>query len=1302
MAKKVKYLIILGVFFLLFFLSFMIIRVYLYCTGAHTLTEYVEYLEQTDRPKQNITVAVIDSGCNIPDGFEDRILEGYCFPGEKTEYKDAYGHGTKVVELILSNTPDEVKVLPLKVTDDDGYAEVEDVCSALEYAANQGVNIINLSLNAALVYTEESRCLDTLIEQLTCQGIQVVVSAGNTGCDVQNLFPASTKDAIVVASVDEKRIPYFFSGCGKRVDFCSYGRYGEALGTSYSAAYVTATVAILKMYGIENVDKILTSYAECYDKSEKDCGIGYIWLDSFTTARKSDASEDKEQNLQAFGFSQGEDMGFEILQMDWKKMAKNELEDCLLCTEKEYVGMFLKSLSKEDMTLLEELCPAIHSEVAIADCKWDNATKSYKADTSTTMDFAEYCIDLYENSICKMTISSWDIMNPTMVFYLANEDRTVKYRYEVIGNVMGKKAGDADESEILGKDGSLSLISFGLESPAFNRPFLDGTGIKTYVTDITSRWIAYAGPDVDNGRIMPKEYKEIHNTINYSDNGNIFYGISIPFTGATLYNKKGYHYGTNEIEGYRYNTNEMAVGRRYAHLTSTEWIYDDNPEVRFLAAGFQCLSNILDATSYTAKSEDSYRDCPDPTQVSLEEASEYYYINQCQIYKTVNQSSFDIERGKMTMNTAIYDTSSLEFFNTLNNRKIISNDIVEYVIAQSPDYYNVVLDANGGLLSEWGAPGTANPLKTVTAYYDSMACQNIGWIIPTREHYVFAGWYTEREGGDVVWDWAGNAQNGIFWQNGIWKYSHNWSERNNTLTFYAHWIPDKYHICFDPNGGTGYRENMYWLEYGREYALPANQYPNNGDVREGYDFSGWNTMPEGNGSGYDDMALFSRAFDRQGEVVLLYAQWKPHHIGPPIQATPKPPVTSPKPPENLTPPPAIPTQSPENPTPPPATPPQPPENLTPPPAIPTQPPENLTPPPAIPTQSPENPTPSPAVPTPPADTTPPDIKVEPPEEIPVESLPGHLIYGWTNREIPLVFTADDIEMDSVILYEGNGVEGTVLGSGREHVEYWAAEEGVFCYTLVAKDKSGNTSTLLITTKIDYTAPKGKIDVSYDGYFLDISLNNIVEENPVYPENEASGCEKAWILLEGLDEEKNIICEQKQPLTLLTPDNIYTGAIYGDVFELNDTFNYTSEYIRITTYIRDWAGNSIPVAEPVMIPAFVLKADLERCLGEAAHWKAGEAGTISVYAAAWVDSVEITYPSEWIHWDESLENHFFDYSTTGRENEKREEELFYVPLRTDHGVYDIQVCANKNGYKKTVTFLVTISGTILDEIRTRLR
>ena len=112
---------------------------------------------------------------------------------------------------------------------------------------------------------------------------------------------------------------------------------------------------------------------------------------------------------------------------------------------------------------------------------------------------------------------------------------------------------------------------------------------------------------------------------------------------------------------------------------------------------------------------------------------------------------------------------------------------------------------------------------------------------PTRTGYEFAGWFTEKDGGNdkpVKVD----------------------TKVTGSHTLYAHWTANKYTVTFDANGGTVTPETMK-VTYGCLYGeLPT-------PTRKGYTFVGWFTNPNG-GTQVKEDAEVTTAADR-----TLHAHW---------------------------------------------------------------------------------------------------------------------------------------------------------------------------------------------------------------------------------------------------------------------------------------------------------------------------------------------------------------------------------------------------------------------------------------------
>ncbi len=82
--------------------------------------------------------------------------------------------------------------------------------------------------------------------------------------------------------------------------------------------------------------------------------------------------------------------------------------------------------------------------------------------------------------------------------------------------------------------------------------------------------------------------------------------------------------------------------------------------------------------------------------------------------------------------------------------------------------------------------------------------------------------------------------------------------------------PNRYVVKYAPNGGKGNMQDTNAV-YDEEFALRRNKFK-----REGYTFAGWTAKADGSGTQYKDGQKGMRNLARKdGQVVTLYAQWKP-------------------------------------------------------------------------------------------------------------------------------------------------------------------------------------------------------------------------------------------------------------------------------------------------------------------------------------------------------------------------------------------------------------------------------------------
>jgi len=163
------------------------------------------------------------------------------------------------------------------------------------------------------------------------------------------------------------------------------------------------------------------------------------------------------------------------------------------------------------------------------------------------------------------------------------------------------------------------------------------------------------------------------------------------------------------------------------------------------------------------------------------------------------------------------------------NTEIKENSIVDcyghptLVALWTPSRYTITLEPNGG---------TADT-KTVGVAYD----QTFNNTITTNASYpgyTFAGWYTEAEGGERVYDGTEKWCEGNYWKSGMWKYA-------GDITLYAHWNVNTYTVTLNGMGATTLPQTSTTIVFnkvGERVQTPT---------RTGYTFDGFYTEPNGKG-----------------------------------------------------------------------------------------------------------------------------------------------------------------------------------------------------------------------------------------------------------------------------------------------------------------------------------------------------------------------------------------------------------------------------------------------------------------------
>src|SRR5688572_3782995 len=200
------------------------------------------YTRQANAPGgKGAIVAVIDSGVayknagryrRAPDLYKKRWVKPYDFIDEDRSPLDEDGHGTHVTGTIAQATNNKlgltglaygVSIMPLRVLDENGDGDGSDLVRALRYAANNGADVINMSVE----FTSDLKAADipevvSAMRYANSRGSVLVGVSGN-GSEGRISYPGRYSRAIAVGGTTAGGCLADYSNEGSGLDIVAPG-----------------------------------------------------------------------------------------------------------------------------------------------------------------------------------------------------------------------------------------------------------------------------------------------------------------------------------------------------------------------------------------------------------------------------------------------------------------------------------------------------------------------------------------------------------------------------------------------------------------------------------------------------------------------------------------------------------------------------------------------------------------------------------------------------------------------------------------------------------------------------------------------------------------------------------------------------------------------------------------------------------------------------------------------------------------------------------------------------------------------